>query len=388
MKKINLMCPINPLGYGVAGKNICKSLEDLVNVYLFPIGNMEANDDLEKFADLAARQDFDNKAPCLKIWHEFDMATRVGCGKFFGYPFFEVNKFDFKRKHNLESCDSVIVASEWAAEIVKDQTNQKNVEVVPLGVDMKTFHPPVDELYKQEKCIFFNCGKWETRKGHDVLLDIFREAFPDEKDVELWMMCQNPLLGEADNNNWNNHYRQDFRVQLLNRVKTQEELAGIMRHITCGVFPSRAEGWNLEALEVLAVGKDLIITDYGAHQAFCTEENSYLINPEGMEIMLDGVYFTDTELEATWVDIRKIKDQFVQAMRDVYEKWKNEGCATKLNMKGIQTGQLFNWTSTARTLFDVLSEENTSPEDVVPEDLTEEHLIEVMKHGGQAVFPK
>ena len=33
MKKINLMCPINPLGYGVAGKNICKSLEDLTNVY-------------------------------------------------------------------------------------------------------------------------------------------------------------------------------------------------------------------------------------------------------------------------------------------------------------------------------------------------------------------
>jgi glycosyltransferase involved in cell wall biosynthesis len=356
MKKLNLMCPINDLGYGVAGKNICKSLEDLTNVYLFPIGTIGPDDMDEKIRDVASRQDFDHNAPCLKIWHEFDMATRVGGGKLFGYPFFEVNKFNFQRKHNLESCDSVIVASKWAAEVVREETTQKNINVVPLGVDMKTFHPPVDELYKQDKCIFFNCGKWETRKGHDILLDLFREAFPDENDVELWMMCQNPLLDKDTNERWNNHYRQDFRVQLINRVKSQQELAQIMRHITCGIFPSRAEGWNLEALEVLAVGKDLIITDYGAHQEFCTEENSYLVKPEGMEIMLDGVYFTDTELGATWVDIIQVKDQFIQAMRDVYEKWKSNGRVTHLNMEGIQTGQLFNWTSTAKSLIGILNE--------------------------------
>ena len=41
MKKMNLMTPINPLGYGVAGLNIFKELVKNIDVTLFPIRPIE-----------------------------------------------------------------------------------------------------------------------------------------------------------------------------------------------------------------------------------------------------------------------------------------------------------------------------------------------------------
>ena len=48
----------------------------------------------------------------------------------------------------------------------------------------------------------------------------------------------------------------------------------------CGLFPARAEGWNLELLEMMACGKQVIATNYSAHTEFCTKENSILIESD------------------------------------------------------------------------------------------------------------
>ena len=79
MKKMNLMTPINPLGYGVAGLNIFKELVKNIDVTLFPIGPIEVdNQDDANLVSQHMRQTFDHTAPCLKIWHEFSMAERIG----------------------------------------------------------------------------------------------------------------------------------------------------------------------------------------------------------------------------------------------------------------------------------------------------------------------
>ena len=122
MKKMNLMTPINPLGYGVAGLNSFKELVKNVDVTLFPIGPIEVdNQDDANLVSQHMRQTFDHTAPCLKIWHEFSMAERIGSGPFFGFPFFEITQFNEPRISHLYSCDKVFVASNWAKEIVVDQ---------------------------------------------------------------------------------------------------------------------------------------------------------------------------------------------------------------------------------------------------------------------------
>ena len=221
MKNINILAPINNLGYGVASLNICKALSKRgSNISFFPIGQPAFSSQQEAEAIgplLQAQGSFDCNAPCLKIWHEHSMGERVGKGKFVGFPFFEVNRFDDLRKNHLSSCDEIIVASQWAQEIVKREIPSAQTHVAPLGVDTSVFinanPPPTD------KFIFFNCGKWEKRKGHDLLIYLFMEAFKNEPDVELWMMCQNPFLSPEQHAQWASLYKQDPRVRLLDRVQ-------------------------------------------------------------------------------------------------------------------------------------------------------------------------
>tara|TARA_R110002049_G_scaffold162729_1_gene328454 strand:- start:52 stop:1107 length:1056 start_codon:yes stop_codon:yes gene_type:complete len=350
MKNLNVMAPINSLGYGIASLNTLINLKNFFDIALFPISN---NQEVSQIfpEEIARAPMFDPDAPCLKIWHEFDMSVRVGRGELIAFPFFEVDEFNDQKKHHLAQCDKVITSCRWAADIVEKEVPDSNVFVAPLGVDRTIFYENREDK-PTEKFIVFNCGKWELRKGHDIILEIFQKAFPDNADVELWMMCQNPVAPPEYNQKWNSHYMQDSRVRLLDRCNTHQELSDIMRMVSCGLFPSRAEGWNLELLEMMSCGKPVITTDYSAHTEFCTEENSCKIKPKGKEKAFDGVYFQENGV-GNWASLKGIEDKFVDALRSVYEQWKKDGSV--VNKEGIKTARLMSWASTANKVKEAIN---------------------------------
>jgi glycosyltransferase involved in cell wall biosynthesis len=352
-RNINILAPVNNLGYGVASINICNSLSKRgVSISLFPIGQPSFSSQQE--ADsitplLHAQGSFDCTAPCLKIWHEHLMGERIGKGKFVGFPFFEVNKFDAPRKTHLSSCDEIIVASEWAKEIVEREVPSSVVHTVPLGVDTSIFSvatpPPSD------KFIFFNCGKWEKRKGHDLLIFLFKEAFKNESDVELWMMCHNSFLSPEQDAQWKDLYRQDPRVRFIDRVQSQPEVAAIMNAVDCGIFPSRAEGWNLEILELMGAGKHIITTNYSAHTEFCNDKNSMLVTPLQNESAIDGMFFNGF---AEWASLEGVEEEFVTHMQNIYKQWKKNGNQRIVNKEGLKTAEEFSWDATAKKIENIL----------------------------------
>ena len=361
MKCLNLMAPINSLGYGVAGLNILKSLSQKYNISLFTIGPASCSTQEEqelvsnaiKNSTLFAQEFAD--APCLKVWHEFALAERIGKGPCFGFPFFELDQLDQRRINHLSSVDGIIVASHWAKEIIKAHVPiPPLVGVAPLGVDTTIFtHGPHTTT---DKCVFLNCGKWEKRKGHDLLLEMFRSAFPDEQDVELWMMSHNTFLAPGtpfakQGKEWERYYQSDLRVKLIGRVQTHKEVAAIMSQANCGVFPSRAEGWNLELLEMLSMGKPVIATNYSAHTEFCTKENSYLIDIENTELAKDDIFFDGSGGE--WASLDGVPfDQGVEYLRSFYESWKKE--PQQVNMEGIETAKKFSWTNPTNRIEEII----------------------------------
>ena len=154
--------------------NILKELDKIADVALFPIGQPQptTQDDADLVGKLQNKQsDFDPTAPCVKIWHEHSLAERIGRGKYYGFPIFELNKFDQRRLKNLECCDEIMVCSNWARDVVLDQTkrSENEVHVVPLGVDRNVFNESKNNVSGTQFAIL-NCGKWEVRKGHDVLV--------------------------------------------------------------------------------------------------------------------------------------------------------------------------------------------------------------------------
>ncbi len=373
--QINLMTPINQLGYGVAGLNIFKELRKQADVSLFPIGEPQVVNEEDANAvrsGMSIAKFYNSNAPCIKIWHQNQMAERIGSGKFIGFPIFELDTFSDLEKHHLQSCDELMVCSQWARKVVignnfgyyKADGRPKlppKTHVVPLGVDLELFPPaPV----ANDKTIFFNCGKWEKRKGHDVLIECFNRAFREDDNVELWMMCDNPFIGDS-NEKWRSLYKTSplgSKIKIIPRQHSQQDVYNIMSRTDCGVFPARAEGWNLEALEMLACGKNIITTDYSAHQEFCNKDNSFLIDINEKEMAHDGVFFDG--MVGKWASLGdKQKEQLVEHMRMVHNTKQQyvNGWDTQmrefssLNHEGIKTAQQFTWKNTANKIMEILN---------------------------------
>jgi len=368
--KLNFTAPINTLSYGICGLNVLKELVELGHeISYWPIGPMEAPPEYHNLIkqSIENTKHFDYNAPSLRLYHQFDMAQHVGKGMRCGFPIFELNKFTEQEKHHLCSLDKIFVCSEWAKTVMlkeirpihsRNCTPDELVCVIPLGVDRNIFNENVISDRKDNTTTFLNIGKWEIRKGHDVLLEAFNEAFTIEDDVLLIMHCPNIFIGENENKDWHNLYLsskmgQAGKIKIsTDRLQSQQEVAQLISQADCGVFPSKAEGWNLEALEMMSMGKSIIITDYSGHTEFCTNENSLLISIDGYEEAYDGVWFHG---QGEWAELgEKQFQQLINYMKDIHDAKQNR--SLNPNHEGINTAKRFTWKNTAEKLCLALSQ--------------------------------
>jgi glycosyltransferase involved in cell wall biosynthesis len=289
--------PICETGYGIVATNQLYELDKQgKDIVLLPQGrNVSASTKYHEVIKRTANKtlEMDFNSPYLKIWHQFELLEHVGRGKYIGYPIFEMNRLTAFERLNLRACDQVLVCSKWAQDVLAQYDIAS--DVVPLGVDLDVFKP---RAFKGERpnFIFGNFGKWEIRKGHDVLISAFNKAFSPTDKVELWLVTQNFLLSEQENAEWNNLAMKSpmglaGKIKLFPRQESQDQVANIMSMVDCGVFPARAEGWNLEVLELMACGVPSIVTNYAGHTEFCTDDNSFLLPIDEMEDAFDGKWF-------------------------------------------------------------------------------------------------
>lgn len=369
---INITTFLNQLGYGIAGLNIVKALTRAGHepaLWVNGPGGCPQEDRAIIEAAIARSQTYDPNAPSLRISHQWDMAHRVGRGTHAGLTFFELTYLTQTERHHLSSLDLVCVPTVWAQYVLGiNGIPQDKIRRVPLGVDPLIFHPgiagglppgyeAVERVIEQTRpTVFFNCGKWEIRKGHDVLVEAFTRAFAPHENVLLVMNCSNPFLTKSQQEEWVSLYRSSAFlcgkvIVLPDRLPRQQDVARLMMLADCGVFPARAEGWNLELLEMLAMGKACIATNYSAHTEFCTTENCLLVEPDGLEPAFDGVFFTSGQ--GQWAELgERAMEQLVSHLRDVHRR-KQEG-SLSANMAGIQTAGQFTWDATAHHLLTAL----------------------------------
>jgi len=345
---LNVVSPINQLGYGVAGLNICKELDRISPVSLFPISQptVTSQEDFDIIQDMirnSKKPDFN--APCLRIWHQHDMSQFVGRGEKIGFPIFELDSFNEIEKHHLSWLDKIFVCSNWAKDVILKEINipENKVFVVPLGVDRSIFKESTLDIEDKDVTIFFNCGKWEFRKGHDIIPEAFSRAFSNQDDVELWMMCENPFLSEDEKMRWIDLYKSSplgDKIRILDRAETHEGVYNIMSSVSCGVFPARAEGWNLELLEMMSCGKPVIATDYSAHTEFCTKENSFLVSIDSEEKAYDGKWFDGKT--GSWAHLGESQiDQISSHMKHIHDN------KISYNSAGIETAKRYTWKNSA-----------------------------------------
>ncbi|WP_448382074.1 glycosyltransferase [Desulfosoma sp.] len=158
------------------------------------------------------------------------------------------------------------------------------VIVVPNGVDTRTFHPeaPPTPLKTQKRFKFLFVGGTIFRKGIDILLKAYAEAFSNKDDVCLVIKDMG----------MDTFYRgQTARemieaicsasgspeIEYIQQMLNESEMASLYTACHCLVHPYRGEGFALPVAEAMACELPVVVTGYGAVLDYCSEENAYLL---------------------------------------------------------------------------------------------------------------
>lgn len=349
---INFIAPFCRTGYGVTGAHLLKALVEIgADVAYFPLGAVDRRiADVPTLDKALARQDnFDAQAPSVRLAQQFDLATHVGSGERIGFPIFENDRFTARELHHLKTQDQLLVCSSWAREVLRDNgMTHIPIHIVPLGVDRAVFHEMGPVARSVSDTVFMQIGKLEPRKGQLELLRAFEAAFRPTDAVRLSLYCHNPFIDAATLARALHPFRtspMSGRIDLhTDPLATQHDVARVMRGADCGVFCSRAEGWNLEALEMLAVGKSIIATNYSGHTEFLTDDNARLVHVDDLEMAGVG----------SWAAFgARQHEQLVEHLHDVHAA--RRGGPLDLNRAGIATATRFSWTNTATQMLRALN---------------------------------
>lgn len=165
-------------------------------------------------------------------------------------------------RRSLHRAAAVVVPSRFTANEVRNRLGWRGpVEVVPGGVGPEFLggvpqesHPPY----------FLHVGHLEPRKNLDMLLAAYARFVARQGDGVPALVCVGADAGEGP------RLREQARqLGILDRVRFQGRVSDEALMEFCSgcrmlLFPSRYEGFGIPALEALALGKRVLVSDCGA----------------------------------------------------------------------------------------------------------------------------
>jgi len=186
--------------------------------------------------------------------------------------------------HYLKYPHQIIAVSKAAKAFIEHFTDTK-VEIIPNGVDDKTFHPnwnkeKIKEEFGIEGEVILYVSRMSYRKGPHVLLNAFSQikdatlVMAGNGELSPFLKAQAKFLGIED------------RVRFLGYVPTKE-LPKIFGMADIFVLPSiTAEAFGIVILEAMASGVPIIATTVGGIPEVIKESESGLLVPPSNELEL------------------------------------------------------------------------------------------------------
>ncbi len=227
----------------------------------------------------------------------------------------------------LRDIDRIVTPSHWArGHLLRAGFPERQVVVVPHGVDVDTFRPCEDgerEALRRAfgfgpaHFVFANAGIPTWNKGVDTLLVAFARVHQRHPGARLVLKNHRTLYGVSADETFKAVARAHpglltsavmDAIFLVENNLSQADLQAVYACADCYVSPYRAEGFNLPVLEAMACGTPVIVTAGGPTDDFC---------PDGLATRVPSVARpTDPRLldGGTWLDIDA--DALHQAMDD------------------------------------------------------------------------
>jgi glycosyltransferase involved in cell wall biosynthesis len=178
------------------------------------------------------------------------------------------------------SADELWVPSEFVRQMyIGSGLDPARVVSIPNGVDLDVFGPAEQHGHDGVRFLFVGGLIW--RKGADVLLEAWREAFPNRTDVTLVIkdFGADGVYRNSDRGPVREHAASGRlpRIELIDGDLSTEELVAIYRSCDVLVHPYRGEGFGMPVLEAMACGLPVIVTSGGPTDEFCPPEAGWRI---------------------------------------------------------------------------------------------------------------
>lgn len=293
---------------------------------------------------------------------EFDTLSKLRGAKNVGYTFFE-NELNDLSVVNSKKYEMVLGGSSWNKEKMIEK-GISNAGVLIQGIDPEVFYP-VEEKLNEDFFIIFSGGKFELRKGQDLVLKavkIMQEKYNNVILVNAWynmwpktmdLMSRSTYIKyERNSDNYlevmNNLYSLNgldknriFTYELINN----KELRNFYSQTDIGLFPNRCEGGtNLVLMEYMACAKPVIASYNSGHKDILTQNNSLMLT----EMAEDKLYFNNN-LWADWEE--PSLDEIISKLEYAYH---NRSAIRQIGKNAGEFMKKFTWTDTAKELIKII----------------------------------
>jgi len=215
----------------------------------------------------------------------------------------------------------IFTPSEYVKQKVLQRFIVDNVTVTPNGVNTAVFHlNACQRTYTfPEKYILF-VGSLQPRKNLTALMQAWHSLKDEFKDT--WLV----IAGLAGDVFRSVKFFGDERIRFLNYV-ADEDLPGLYANAEIFVLPSFDEGFGLPALEAMACGTPVLVSNSGALP----------------EVVGDAGFIFDLSTP----------DNLIVAIRECLS---NSALRSVLKEKGLARAQIFSWQHTADLIWNTLNE--------------------------------
>ena len=278
-----------------------------------------------------------------------------------GYTFFEINILSSQYIQNgKDNFDIIVTGSKWCESVLKNH-GLNSVTTIIQGIDPQLFNPLYSEkeLYK-DRFVIFSGGKFEFRKGQDIVIKAYKVLQDRHKDVMLINAWFNPWPFSMKTMEKSPYIKCDIPdtdyLMVMKRIlydngidlsrvitlspRSNDQMARLYKNTDIGLFPNRCEGGtNLVLMEYMACGKPVIASFSSGHKDILNNTNSIMIKRmRPIEIESNGsllavwdnpdIEETIAHLEAAYQHRDNLKSIGVQAGKDLAQlTWKKTGKA-------------------------------------------------------------
>ncbi len=335
-------------GWGVVNKYLKQEVSSKIEVRSLEENQYPALDELKHAKIFQLIKDLD-----------FNPLFEIKGKENFGYTVFE-NELNVKSVKNAKNYDKIITASTWDYNKLL-ATGINNADLLIQGIDPKMFYPDdkkrVDNLF-----VIFSGGKFEIRKGQDLILkaiSVLQKKYSDIILVNAWynawveslrlMRFSKYIKYEEKGNTWddfmnNIYYCNDIDPKKIFTLPLvpNKDLRKVYLKSDIGLFPNRCEGGtNLVMMEYMACGKPVIASFNSGHKDVLTENNSIMLKNMREFKLFDS----ENTLFADWEepDI----DEIITKIEFAYH---NRSALKEVGNKAAETMKKFTWANTALNL--------------------------------------